>query len=316
MNINIKKIKKNIDEFKLDIVKIVAHLKKQLKNHHVNHEKLKPEIVWKYFVEICQIPHVSHNEKPITNYLMKTLQGLGYKPTLDKSFNVVVHKHASKGYERTPTIGLQAHSDMVGSKGKNSQHNFDKDPIKMIQKGDLIYANDTTLGADNGIGVAMILAIFADKSLKHGPLEGIITANEETGMFGISGLDHKQLKSKFLINLDSENESEIIIGCPGSTVIETSLPFRREIKSKNTTNLQIELTNARGGHSGVVINQKRINAIRYTFFLLTFIMDKYDIRLVHFEPAGVAKNVIPSECTVHINVKTDDVTKIKELIKT
>jgi dipeptidase D len=266
-------------------------------------------------VEICKIPHVSHNEKPITSYLMKTLQDLGYKPTLDKSFNVIVHKHASKGYERTSTIGLQAHSDMVGSKGKNSQHNFDTDPIKMVQKGDLIYANDTTLGADNGIGVAMILAIFADKSLKHGPLEGIITANEETGMFGISGLDYKQLKCKLLINLDTENDREVVVGCPGSIDVETSLSFKRETKPKNSTNLRIELINARGGHSGQVINQKRINAIRYTFFLLTFIMNKYDIRLVQFESAGIARNVIPSDCVVHINVKTTDVIKIKELVK-
>jgi dipeptidase D len=152
---------------------------------------------------------------------MKTFKDLGYKPILDNVFNVFVRKPASKGYEKTPSIALQAHSDMVGSKGENSKHDFAKDPIKMIQKGDLVYANDTTLGADDGIGVAIILAIFADKSLKHGPLEGLITANEETGMFGMVGIDMNLIKSKLFINLDSESDNEVVVGCPGSSDVES-----------------------------------------------------------------------------------------------
>jgi dipeptidase D len=146
---------------------------------------------------------------------------LGYKPILDKAYNVLVKMPASKGYEKKPSIALQAHSDMVGAKGENSKHDFTKDPIKMIQKGDLVYANDTTLGADDGIGMAMILAIFTDKDLKHGPIEAVITANEETGMDGIMGLDPSKIKSKLFINLDSEIDDLIVIGCPGSSNVES-----------------------------------------------------------------------------------------------
>jgi dipeptidase D len=174
-------------------------------------------------------------------------------------------------------------------------------------------ADKTTLGADNGIAVAMILAIFADKTLKHGPIEALITANEETGMDGIKEFNVKQLKSKYMINLDNENDEEICIGCPGNIDITAELPYKRDARTRpNTTDLRIFLSGGLGGHSGQAIGEKRINAIKTIFDLLNFLNNDHDIQLINIEKSGVVKNVIPFECACNINVYKKDVAKIKK----
>jgi dipeptidase D len=163
--------------------------------------------------------------------------------------------------------------------------------------------------------VAMILAIFADKTLKHGPLEALITTDEETSMDGVKKFNVDLIKSKYMINLDSENDSEVCIGCPGSIDIEAILPFQRDnIYRSNSTNLHISLSGGLGGHSGGVIGEKRINAIKEIFDILNFINQKFDIRLVNIDKSGIVKNVIPFECGATINALTSDIDAIKDIV--
>jgi dipeptidase D len=247
--------------------------------------------------------------------LKTELERLGYSPYVDKANNIFVTKPAYAGYEKLPTVLLQGHSDMVGSKDPLSKHDFLKHPIQtMIDKG-WIYANKTTLGADNGIAVAIIMAIFADRSLKHGPLEALITADEEIGMVGIQAFDMNKIHAKYMINLDNEDDKEVCIGCPGNIDIEAELFFKRETKKKpDTSNLRIEVIDGIGGHSGQTIGQKRINAIKEIFNVLTFIHNEYPILLISVDKSGVAKNNIPYECAADINVNNKDITKIKEIV--
>jgi dipeptidase D len=251
----------------------------------------------------------------ITSYFKKTFTEFGYKPIIDEHQNVFVSMPATKGLEKLPSILLQAHSDMVGAKNPSSHHDFKKDPIVTKIDNGWIKADNTTLGADDGIGVAMILAIFADKSLKHGPIEALITADEENGLEGIQKFDVKQIKSKCMINLDHEDETEICIGCPGSIDVVAELPFKRESKTKpGTTNLRFFLDGGLGGHSGQAIIEKHINAIKTIFDLLNFVNIEFGCQLINIEKAGVVKNVIPFECACNVNVKTADVPKIKTFV--
>jgi dipeptidase D len=241
---------------------------------------------------------------------------LGYKPILDKYGNIYVTKPATKGYEKLPVVCIQGHSDMVGDKDPNSKHDFLKDPIQpVVGKDGWIRANKTTLGADNGIGVAMILAIFADRSLNHGKLEALITADEEKGFVGITKFDLPKLKAKYLINADHEDDEQICIGCPGCLYLSASIGYKKESKKRpDTTNLRIRLHKGVGGHSGQAIHEKRINAIKHIFYILSFISNEHDIRLIDIEPSGVADNVIPYECVCNINVLKKDVKKITDIV--
>jgi dipeptidase D len=161
----------------------------------------------------------------------------------------------------------------------------------------------------------MIMAIFADRSLQHGPLEALITSDEETGMEGVQKFDIKKIKAKYIINLDSENDEEICIGCPGNIDVEAELFFKRNTKPiPNSTNLRIAINGGLGGHSGQTIHQKRINAVKHIFYLLTLINDATIVRLIDVEKSGIARNVIPFECAVNINVNNQDVAKVKSIV--
>ncbi|MDR2369310.1 MAG: beta-Ala-His dipeptidase [Mycoplasmataceae bacterium] len=281
----------------------------------MNIKNLKPAAVWEYFYNICQIPHVSLSTHQIVDYLKEELERLGYSPYVDKANNIFVRKPAYKGYEKAPVVLLQGHTDMVGSKDPTSQHDFFRDPIKTLITDGWVHAKKTTLGADNGIAIAIIMAIFADRSLKHGPLEALLTSDEEIGMVGIQAFDIKKIQAKYMINLDNENDQEICIGCPGNIDVETELFFKRETKSKpHTTNLRIEVKGGIGGHSGQTIGQKRVNAIKEIFNILNFIRAECPISLIKIDRSGVAKNNIPYECAAQINVNEADVPKIKKII--
>ncbi len=176
---------------------------------------LKPELVWKYFAEVSAVPRGSKHEEKITKYVLDTAKKLGLSAKADKLGNVVAKKPASPGRERVRSIALQGHLDMVCEKNKGTVHDFSKDPIELVRKDNFMMANGTTLGADNGIAVATNLAIMADKSLVHGPLEFLFTIDEETGLTGAAGLEPGFIESRTLINLDSEDEGELYVGCSG-----------------------------------------------------------------------------------------------------
>jgi dipeptidase D len=183
-------------------------------------------LILDYFKQISSIPRISNHEKQIANFLVSIFKQMKAEVYKDKFNNVIARIPASIGYEKLPMLTLQAHSDMVPAKIENSNHNFTKDPIKPVFHKNKINAKGTSLGADNGVGIALILAFFKNKTIKHGPLEAIITSKEEVGLLGAKQLDPKLIKGKYLINLDSENDKEIIIGCVGSSTIHSYIKIK------------------------------------------------------------------------------------------
>lgn len=221
---------------------------------------LKPERVFHYFREISDIPHESHNEKAISDYIYNFGKKLGLETKQDDILNVYIRKPATKGYENKPGIILQGHMDMVCEKATSSNHNFATDKIEWVIKDDLIFANDTTLGADDGIAVAMAMAILADEDLVHPELEVLITVAEETTMGGALGLEKGLLKGKYLFNIDSEEEGILTLGSAGGTLFKTNLELKFENREVELVKLHFD--GYFGGHSGMEIGKNRRNMIK------------------------------------------------------
>ena len=221
---------------------------------------LKPERVFHYFREISDIPHESHNEKAISDYIYNFGKKLGLETKQDDILNVYIRKPATKGYENKPGIILQGHMDMVCEKATSSNHNFATDKIEWVIKDDLIFANDTTLGADDGIAVAMAMAILEDEDLVHPELEVLITVAEETTMGGALGLEKGLLKGKYLFNIDSEEEGILTLGSAGGTLFKTNLELKFENKEVELVKLHFD--GYFGGHSGMEIGKNRRNMIK------------------------------------------------------
>lgn len=221
---------------------------------------LKPERVFHYFREISDIPHESHNEKAISDYIYNFGKKLGLETKQDDLLNVYIRKPATKGYENKPGIILQGHMDMVCEKATSSNHNFATDKIEWVIKDDLIFANDTTLGADDGIAVAMAMAILEDENLVHPELEVIITVAKETTMGGALGLEKGLLKGKYLFNIDSEEEGILTLGSAGGTLFKTNLELKFENREVELVKLHFD--GYFGGHSGMEIGKNRRNMIK------------------------------------------------------
>jgi dipeptidase D len=223
---------------------------------------LEPALVWKYFAEISRIPRGSKNEAAIAAYLVGTAQRLGLGSGQDAAGNVVVRKPASAGRERTPGVCLQGHMDMVCEKNKDKVHDFLQDPIELVRKDDRLYANGTTLGADNGIAVATCLAIMEDRTVEHGPLEFLFTVDEETGLTGAHGLQPGFLESRILLNLDSEDEGELYVGCSGGRDNSATWTADFDDAPAGGTGLLVTVKGLKGGHSGLEIHTGRGNALK------------------------------------------------------
>ena len=222
---------------------------------------LEPKSLWHYFHQLTQIPRPSHHEEAVQQFVLDEAARLGLDAERDAAGNIRVRKAASAGKENRPGVILQAHLDMVPQKNADKVHDFTKDPITTLVGDDgWVRADGTTLGADNGLGVAAILAVLADDSLVHPPLEALFTASEETGMTGAKGLQGGWLNGKYLINLDYEEEGELCIGCAGGLDGSYSLPFACEPAS--LPGYRITVRGLKGGHSGVDIHKKRGNAIK------------------------------------------------------
>jgi dipeptidase D len=264
---------------------------------------LKPELVWKYFAEISKIPRGSKNEKKISAYVVETAKKLGLEVKQDKVLNVVVSKPAAKGYEHVPSVCLQGHLDMVCEKNKDKVHNFEKDPLELVVKDNFLMANGTTLGADNGIAVATNLAIMEDKTLEHGPLEFLFTVDEETGLTGANNLQPGFLKSKTLMNLDSEEEGAIYVGCSGgrNTIGRWKASFD-SIPLKHAPAI-VKVKGLKGGHSGLEIDKGRGNSIKILNRVL-LALDKFGVRISTLN-GGNKSNAIPreAEAMIYIPVK-------------
>jgi len=225
-------------------------------------EGLKPERVWKFFAEVCKIPRGSKNERQISNFVFQKAKEFGLEATQDKYMNVVARKPASPGREQTPMICLQGHLDMVCEKNKDKVHDFEKDPIEIVRRGNVLMANGTTLGADNGVAVATNLAIMEDKSLEHGPLEFLFTVDEETGLTGANHLKPGFVLSKTLLNLDSEEEGALYVGCSGGRNTVGVWKTALSPAPKASVAAKVFVKGLKGGHSGLEIDKGRGNSIK------------------------------------------------------
>ena len=242
-------------------------------------KKLQPERVFYYFEEISKIPRESYQEKAISDYIVDFGRKLGLETYQDSSYNVVLRKKASLGCESSPGIIMQGHLDMVCEKEEDSLHDFSKDPIDLIVAGNKLKANKTTLGADNGIAIAIAMAILEDDSFEHGPLEFLGTTSEEVDLGGALAIDSKILKGNMLINLDSEDEGIITVGSAGGIELDITLPITKVCEDFSFS-WTIEVKNLSGGHSGVEIHKKKGNANKIISEILSDINFEEEIFLV------------------------------------
>ncbi len=276
-------------------------------------KNLKPELLWKHFDEIRKIPRCSKNEEKIREYVVNFAKKLGFSYKTDKAGNVVIEKPATHGKESSPITIVQAHMDMVCEKNEDVTHDFTKDPIRVKIEGEWVKAEGTTLGADNGIGVAACLALLEENEISHPPLEILLTVDEETGLTGAFQLDPSFLKGKILLNLDSEEEGVFIIGCAGGADTEYVIPVKRTDKLYNDVKI-LKIKGLKGGHSGVDIDKERANAIKILARILYEIKDRIEIAEIK---GGDKRNAIPREATVVFaseNYKEIE-EKVKELEK-
>lgn len=255
---------------------------------------LQPEKVWKYFYDICQIPRPSKKEEKIIAYLMDTGKKLGLKTEKDEIGNVLISKPATKGKEKVTPVIFQSHMDMVCEKNKDVVFDFDKDPIQPYIDGEWVKAKGTTLGADDGIGMAIALAILEDKTIEHGPVECLFTVDEETGLTGAFELKTNWLKGKMLLNLDSEDEGQLFIGCAGGKSTTATIDFKKEKLPSNASPFLIKVKGLKGGHSGDDINKELGNAVKILNRILYDGTFKYDASLATID-AGNLHNAIARE---------------------
>ena len=275
---------------------------------------LAPQNVWKHFYSLTQIPRPSGHMERITEFLLNFGKGLGLESFVDEAGNVIIRKPATPGMEDRKGVILQAHMDMVPQKNNDTVHDFVNDPIQTWIDGEWVKAKGTTLGADNGMGVAAAMAVLEANDLKHGPLEVLITKDEETGMYGAFGLKPGTVKGDILLNLDSEDEGELYIGCAGGLDITAELSYKEEEADKSMVARKITLKGLRGGHSGMEINQGRGNANKLLARVTHDLLVEFDSRLASFA-GGNMRNAIPREAHAILLFNPADIDDLPTYIK-
>jgi dipeptidase D len=255
---------------------------------------LEPSRLYHYFEEICKIPRPSKKEEKIAAYLVDFGKKHNLETIVDKTGNVIIRKPAAKGMENLKSVVLQSHIDMVCEKNSDTVHDFDKDPIQPVIVGEWIKAKGTTLGADDGIGIAAQLAILESTDIPHGPIECLFTVDEETGLTGAFGLDPTILKSSILLNLDSEDEGEIFIGCAGGMDTVITLPCVMEKVNSDYKGFKVKVSGLKGGHSGDDINKGLGNANKILNRLLWESANLFGLKVASFN-AGNLRNAIARE---------------------
>jgi dipeptidase D len=276
-------------------------------------EKLEPKVVWKFFKELTKVPRPSKKEDKVRQYIIDTAKQMNLDYSVTAVGNVIIRKKATDNSAKRKTLILQAHMDMVPSKTKESKHNFETDPIEAYIDGEWVTANETTLGADNGMGVAMAFAVLESSNIKHNDIEVLITTDEEAGMTGAFGLVGDELTGKVLLNLDSENDEEVCIGCAGGMNTNITYPISYQDAPANTSTIRIELKDLFSGHSGCDITLGRANAIKEVASLLVELGNEFAFDLVSIS-GGKLRNVIPSYCEAVINAESNKITAIKDYI--
>jgi dipeptidase D len=266
---------------------------------------LAPQSLWKHFDEILTIPRGSKKEDGMRRYVLFLAQRRGFRTRTDAAGNTVVAKPASPGKENAPVVVLQSHLDMVNEKNSDVPHDFDRDPLVPRREGEFVKATGTTLGADNGIGVAAMLAVLEAGNIVHGPLEFLFTIDEETGLTGASDLDPSLITGKILLNLDTEEENEVTIGCAGAGMSALSLPLATGPAPEGRATLEVSLSGLKGGHSGLEIHLPRGNALKLLARALYAAGLQHSIHIGSLRGGG-KHNAIPREALAKIFVRPED----------
>ena len=276
-------------------------------------KNLNPECIWRNFDALTQVPRPSGHLEKVQHMLLEFAARVGVEAFKDAAGNIVMRKPASPGMENRKGIILQAHMDMVPQKSKESTHNFETDPIQTYVDGEWVKAKGTTLGADNGIGVAAIMAVMEDKTLVHGPVEGLITADEETGMFGANDLPEGELNGDILLNLDSETRGKFVIGSAGGVDITATLEYKEVETDKDDAAVKVVIKGLKGGHSGLEINEGRGNANKLMARFVHEAIAEYGARLATWH-GGNMRNAIPFECETVLTLPKENVEALKETV--
>ncbi|MGF1719851.1 aminoacyl-histidine dipeptidase [Vibrio kyushuensis] len=279
---------------------------------HSEISNLSPSSIWQFFDKICSIPHPSKHEEELAQYIINWAKAEGLDVRRDPTGNVFIKKPATAGMENRKGVVLQAHIDMVPQKNEDTDHNFETDPIQPYIDGEWVTAKGTTLGADNGMGMASCLAVLASNELKHGPLEVLLTVDEEAGMTGAFGLEAGWLEGDILLNTDSEQEGEVYMGCAGGIDGSMTFDIVREDIPKNYVTRKLILKGLKGGHSGCDIHTGRANANKLLARFLSGHAKELDLRLIEFK-GGSLRNAIPREGFVTVAVPAENQDKLASL---
>lgn len=276
-------------------------------------KNLKPECIWRNFDALTQVPRPSGHLEKVQQFLLDFAKNTGVEAFKDEAGNIVMRKPATPGMENRKTVILQAHMDMVPQKEKTSTHNFETDPIQTYIDGEWVRAKGTTLGADDGLGVAAIMAVMEAKDLKHGPIEALITADEETGMYGANGLPGGELEGEILLNLDSEQEGELIIGSAGGVDITATLDYQEAESDKTDAAVKITIKGLKGGHSGLEICEGRGNANKMMVRIVREAIAEDEACLASWH-GGNMRNAIPREAEVVLTLPKENVEDLKAIV--
>ena len=275
-------------------------------------KNLKPECIWRNFDALTQVPRPSGHLEKVQQFLLDFAKNTGVEAFKDEAGNIVMRKPATPGMENRKTVILQAHMDMVPQKEKTSTHNFETDPIQTYIDGEWVRAKGTTLGADDGLGVAAIMAVMEAKDLKHGPIEALITADEETGMYGANGLPGGELEGEILLNLDTEQEGELIIGSAGVDITAT-LDYQEAESDKTDAAVKITIKGLKGGHSGLEICEGRGNANKMMVRIVREAIAEDEACLASWH-GGNMRNAIPREAEVVLTLPKENVEDLKAIV--
>ena len=286
-------------------------------------KNLEPKALWENFYSLTQIPRPSNHEARIQDFVYEFGKNLGLETIKDEVGNIIIKKPATPGYEDCQGVIMQGHLDMVPQKNSDKEHDFENDPIETFVDGDWVTANGTTLGADNGIGVAAAMTVLASKEIEHGPFEALFTATEETGMDGAEGLKPGVIDGDILLNTDTEDEGTFSVGCAGGVDVIASFKAKREkLKNKNYVACKLSITGLKGGHSGIDIHLGRGNANKIFFRILKELNAEFKAVLADIQ-GGSLRNAIPREAFGVIVVKgkyaglvSEKVAELSEIIKT
>ena len=276
--------------------------------------KLEPKAVWENFYKLTQVPRPSKKEEKIQAFMMNFGKSLGLVTEKDGVGNVIIRKPATPGMENRKGIILQGHLDMVPQKNNATTHDFEKDPIDAFIDGEWVRARGTTLGADNGIGVASAMAVLAAKDLVHGPIEALFTCDEETGMTGAIGLQPKVLQGDILLNMDSEEEGELYVGCAGGINANIEFEYDEVIVPEDVTPFKLTISGLKGGHSGLDINLGRGNANKLIVRFLKYATRELDVRLAEINGGGM-RNAIPREGYAVVLIPNENIALLKKAVK-